>query len=88
MPPQKNTKPRPTRSKKRPAKDLKLTPGPRFLGMREAAAVLSVSASYVKQLARDERFATIRLGRRRLVSVAELERFAHELERHALKRDA
>ena len=48
--------------------------GKRAVGFREFASMFSVSADTVKRLARTGALRTIRVGARRLITIAEIER--------------
>ncbi len=51
---------------------------PKLLGLKKAARALDVSVWTLIDWARKGRIVTVKLGRRRMLSVAELERLARE----------
>lgn len=60
---------------------------PLFYRLREAAAVLAISQSYVRTLVNDGRLRSTRLGNRIMIPVSEVQRFADELTKTALAGD-
>lgn len=58
------------------------TERPVLVGVEEAATMIRVSRSTMFSLVREERVASVRVGSRRLVPVADLERFASGTLRH------
>ena len=52
---------------------------PRFVGVQQVQKALGLSRSTIYEMIQDGRLASVHVGRRRLVSVDEVDRFAEEL---------